>query len=70
MTTRPTVSIAQLDVQEAAEAGKLSRSADPFYDLGAWRIDGGGPAVTVSATDAGRALLADLRNREPNPEAS
>lgn len=49
MTTRPTVSIAQLDVLEAAAAGKLSRS-DTDYDLGTWRIDGDGPAVTGSAT--------------------
>lgn len=47
MTTRPTVSLAQLDALEAAAAGTLSRS-DVDYDYGTWRIDGDGPAITTT----------------------
>lgn len=44
MTTRPTVSLAQLDVLEAAAEGNLTSCGQP---CGHWRIDG--DAVTPSA---------------------
>lgn len=48
MTTRPTVSRAQLDVLQAVARGEVSKPNHTGYDMGTWRVGGSrGRAVTI-----------------------
>jgi hypothetical protein len=61
MTTRPTLSLRQLDTLEAIaefEVSKPDQAVHGYHDFETWRISGDGPAVTVQVDSLLRKGLA------------